>query len=96
MADELEQIYLRLNELIAAGKSDEAKEYLTNHMPILPQELQDEILTKLFMQSVIEEAEEIEMMDELQEEAVETGETLLKALKDIKAGEGEAAAQSES
>ncbi len=76
-------MYQRLAELVQSGRDEEAHEYLTNHLPLLPKELQDEIVMKLFVQGAIDEAEELTTIDELQEEAVETGEALLKAQKDL-------------
>lgn len=77
MSDQLEHIYSEFSDFVTAGQTDEAKEYLIKNMEHLPQELQDEITAKLFMQAAIDAAQELETLDKLRGEAVEAGEALL-------------------
>ncbi len=77
MTDQIEQIYEQFLALVTQDKADEAKEYIIANLEHLPQDLQDEITAKLFMQAVIDEAQEIETIDKLREESLQAGEALL-------------------
>lgn len=79
----------KLADLVAAGKEDEAQEYLSEHLQRLPEDLKNEILGLLFMDAIVQEAQEIESIASLQEQAISTIEVLEAVKKRIQEGRGE-------
>ena len=83
-AEELATFHDKLADLVAAGKEEEADEYLSHHLARLPEDLKNEILGRAFFQSLVDEAQEIEAIADIQKQglaAVEALEAVKEAIR---------------
>lgn len=74
--DQVQSIYQTYSDLVKEGKEDQAGEYLSGHLKELPQELQKKIVSQMLTQSIIDDAAESEILNEIQEAGLEAYEKL--------------------
>lgn len=81
--EELGAFYKNLSALVAEGKEGDAEEYLNHHLPILPEELRQEILGRKFFKALVDEAEETVAVVQAQEASLAAAEALLEERKKL-------------
>ncbi|MBI5644596.1 hypothetical protein HY970_00695 [Candidatus Kaiserbacteria bacterium] len=77
---EIGAIYEKANALMVAGKSEDARAYLMEQLPQLPEDLRNKIVVELLNEAVQEELHELQTIDDIQEEGMAAAE-LLEELK---------------
>jgi hypothetical protein len=79
-SQELETIFKHLASLVASGKEYEARAYLGEQLPKLPEDVRNEIMFEMFVEAVQQEAQGREGIANLQEESI----TAIRSLQDAK------------
>ena len=84
-ADQILEINEKIADLVSQGRESEARQYLSEQLPRFPEKLRNEIMTELFVTSIIDEAAMKESIAHIQEEGIRTIETLEGVKEDLKA-----------
>ena len=66
--DELVAFHDNLSELLVEGREDDAREYVGQHVHRFPEEIRGEIMAEMFLQAIVDEANEIETIADFQKE----------------------------
>ena len=80
-------IYKNVGELLESGQVEKAREYLISELPNMPQDLQNELLMELFIDSLQSEVRTREIIARIQERGVTAVEALLDARDELKASQ---------
>ena len=81
--EELTAVYDKLVELTEAGNEDAAQQFLTDQMSRLPEEVRKEIIARAYFDSLVQEAEEIQDIADIQMRGLAAIEMLEKTIADI-------------
>ncbi len=82
--DELAVVYDTISDFIDAGKEKEASEYLSLHFERLPEEVRNEILGRIFANSIVEEAKGVQVVEDIQQEGMDMVKALLSMKEKLK------------
>ena len=72
MTSQLQQIWTRYNELLSEGKDDEARTFIMEEFPKLPQDLREQLLGEMLTIAMEDEVEGQAARTELQEEGIDS------------------------
>ncbi len=82
-SQELEHIFKHLASLLAAGKDHEARAYLNEQLPKLPEDIRNDIMFEMFTEAIQEEARDRQAIAKLQEESITAIRSMQETQKEI-------------
>lgn len=82
-SQELENVFKQLASLVAAGKEYEAREFLGEQLPNLPEDVRNDIMFEMFVEAVRDEARDREGIAQLQEQSISAIRSLQETKKEL-------------